>query len=149
MMPSIKRISAVLLAVSFFLPLAQCSQKVGEKSAPVTVTASNTYEGLTLLSILFLVVFFWPLALQLWRTIKRVRVTTRNASWMEFGLSVLSLAGVTWLVVPPLNAGASVRYGAFVAYASLLAYGAVSLVEGMTSRPDGRQMPFGNAQTRD
>jgi hypothetical protein len=48
MMPSIKRISAVLLAVSFFLPLAQCSQKVGEKSAPVTVTASNTYEGLTL-----------------------------------------------------------------------------------------------------
>ncbi|WP_284358211.1 hypothetical protein [Dyella nitratireducens] len=149
MMQLLKRVSALLLAVSFFLPLTQCSQKLGDTSPPVTVSASNAYEWPSLLSAVVLLLFFWPLVLQLWSAIKRIRITSRKASWIEFGLSILSLAGIAGIALPwMLTFGASIRYGAFVASGSVLAYGTASLVEavqtgtrplrrgGQVSRPD-------------
>jgi hypothetical protein len=40
----LKRIFALLLAISFFLPLTQCSQKLAGTSPPVAISASNAYE---------------------------------------------------------------------------------------------------------
>jgi hypothetical protein len=131
----LKRIAALSLAVSFFLPLTQCSQKLGTTSPPVTVSASNAYEWPSILAIALLLLFFWPLVLQLWRIIKKRPAISSKASCVEFGLSVLSLAGTSWLVLSwVLTFGASIRYGAFVAAGSVLVYGVVSLLEAIRMR---------------
>lgn len=126
----LKRFYALLLAVSFFLPLTQCSQKMGGASSPEVITASSAYEWPGLLSTIALLLFFWPLAIQFWMVIKRLRLPSRKVSWMEVGLSTLSLTGISWLVLSwHLSLGASVRYGAYLAWGGALVYGAISFTE--------------------
>ncbi|WP_284321433.1 hypothetical protein [Dyella acidisoli] len=144
-----KRICAFLLAISFFLPLAQCSQKMEDASPPLAVSASNAYEWPSLFSTVLLLLFFWPLALVLWRAVMR-RAPSRRVCWIECGLSGATLVAICWLVLSwRLSFGASIRYGAFVACGSILGYGAMSLMEGIRGEtkhaadtggadPDGR-----------
>ncbi|RUL75933.1 hypothetical protein [Dyella choica] len=139
----IKRISAWVLAASFFLPLTQCSQKQGDSSPPATLSASNAFDWPGLFSTVALLLFFWPLAIELWRMMKGLHPPSRKASWTEVGLSVLSFAGISWLVLTwHLNFGASIRYGAYLAYGSAFAYGVTSLVEAIKSNPR-RECPPG------
>lgn len=126
-----KRICALLLAISFFLPLAQCSQKMGDASPPLAVSASNAYEWPSLFSTVLLLLFFWPLALVLWRAVTG-RMPSRRASWIECSLSGATLVAICWLVLSwRLSFGASIRYGAFIACGSVVGYGVVSLIEGI------------------
>jgi hypothetical protein len=133
----LKRIAALLLAVSFVLPLTQCSQKVGDTGASVTVSASTAYDWPGALSTITLLLFFWPLAVQIWRFVAKVRAPSRRAAWIEFGLSLASLAGISCLVFLSslLWFGATIRYGAFIAYLSALVYGAVSFIEAIRGSP--------------
>jgi hypothetical protein len=141
MLKLVKRISAILLAVSFFLPLTQCSQKVGDTSPPLTMSAKDAFELANPFSIMVFLLFFWPVALQLWRLVTGKRMPDRKASWIELALSVLTVAGISWLVFPWMwKYGASIRYGAFLAYASALAYGAVSLADGIRGSPNSRRL---------
>ena len=136
----LKRISALMLAVSFFLPLTQCSQKMGDTSPPVAMSASNAFEWPGLFATAVLLLFLWPVAVQLWRVMKRLSLPSHKASWIEVELSVLSLMGISCLVMPwHLSFGASIRYGAYLAYGSAFAYGALSLVEAITSSPSHEQ----------
>ena len=138
----LKRISSLVLAMSFFLPLTQCSQKLGDTSPPAAISASNAYEWPSLFSIAALLLFFWPMAIQLWGVMKGRRPWGRKAHWAEVGLSALSLAGISWLVLPwSLGLGASIRYGAYLAYGSVLAYGAISFVEARKSAPARKEDP--------
>src|ERR1700761_7899282 len=130
----LKRFSALLLAVSFFLPLTQCSQKLGETSQSVTMSGSNAYEWPGVFSTIAFLLFFWPLAMQLWRAMKGSRLPSRKVLWIEVGLSAVSIAGISLLVFPwSLNFGASIRYGAYLAYGSVLTYGGTSLAEAIRS----------------
>lgn len=132
----LKRIAALVLAISFFLPLTQCSQKLGDHSPPYVVSASNADNWPGLFSTIYLLLFFWPLAIQVWRWMKRLRLPSRRASWIEAGLSLLSLAGVSWLIFPMVSSfGASIRYGAYLAYGSAFTYGVASLVEAVRRSP--------------
>jgi hypothetical protein len=126
----LKRLSSLVLAISFFLPLTQCSGKLGDTSPPDVMSASNAYAWPGVFSTLALLLFFWPLATQLWRMMKGLRLPSRKASWVEACLSVLSLAGISWLTLPwAIKFGASIRYGAYLAYGSAFVYGAISFFE--------------------
>lgn len=145
----LKRISALVLTASFFLPLTQCSQKMGDTSSPEVMSASNAYEWPSLFSTICLLLFFWPLAFQLWRLMKRLSLPSRKVSWIEVGLSVLSLAGISWLALPwNLYLGASIRYGAYLAWGSAFLYGVMSFVEALRRNPHREQHSAAGSRQR-
>ena len=159
---SIRRVSAVVFALSFFLPLAQCSivkrtemaavrdsetttssaaddidfnapvetssaTAAGEADAPNSdIAAFSAFSVLSLGGITFASLFFWPLAAELGQLFRRTR--HRLVPFRALALCVLSVVGITWLVLW----GQTIRYGAFVAYGSIAAY-AIALVA--TFRP--------------
>lgn len=132
----IKRISALVLAASFFLPLTQCSQKLGSSLPPDTMSAANAYEWPGIFSTFALLAFFWPLVIQFWRMMKGRRLPSRKVAWIEVALSGLSFVGISCLVLPWfLEFGVSISYGAVLAWASTLAYGAISLIDALKGRP--------------
>jgi hypothetical protein len=123
----VKRVAALILISSFFLPLSQCSlsttdTETGTKTLPgmvIDMSAFSAYKWPSVESTLVAVLFGWAALIQL----LSLRRPGLNASrWIfavEVALSLLTVGGVTWLVY---SWGQTVRYGAFVAYAATIAY---------------------------
>ncbi len=93
-----KRIAAVLLAISFFLPLAKCSApvppagEVQEKVVEVTYAYSE-YEWPSIEAFLAVLAFSWPLVFAiLWPGKGRIRIRITEvmlcagSGWLVFGL---------------------------------------------------------------
>jgi len=125
--PAIKRIAALVLAVSFFLPLSQCSDK--REGAPQShvqvyeITAFTAYKWPSFGSTIAVFLFFWPIALCSLESLGLAGFLAQHKLKVELVLTFLTLAGVVWLTLW----GKSIRYGAFVAVGSILAYAAAAV----------------------
>lgn len=116
----IRRLAALALMVSFFLPLAQCTRKDAQGVVATSeLRAVSAYHWPSKEAAATLALFAWPALAQL--AALRRRQVPRHP-WLalagEVLLCALSAAWVGWLALW----GHSLRYGAFVAWAALAAY---------------------------
>lgn len=130
-LPIIKRIAAVVLVVSFFLPLARCSLSTTdartEKLAPdisVDVSAFSAYKWPSVGSSIYTVLFGWAALIQLLALRSPGLEAKRGVLALEITLSVLTVAGISWVIY---TWGQSIRYGALTAYAAVVAYMAAAI----------------------
>ena len=123
----IKRIAAFVLAASFFLPLSQCTlpateTETGTKTFPglvVDISGFSAYEWPSAGSSIAAVLFGWAAIVQLLALRVPGLDATRGFFALEIALSVLTIAGVSWLIYA---GGQTIRYGALISYAAVLAY---------------------------
>ncbi len=118
----VRRAAAAVLAVSYFLPLAQCPSvprtgDINQSPDPFDIFAFSAFTWPSFGSIVALALFFWPVVTELIRTF-RPRKRVRFGLGLLLILCVLSLAAVSWLVVW----GRTIRYGAFAAYGAIVGY---------------------------
>ena len=138
----IKRIAALVLVASFFLPLSQCSlpatdAETGTKTAPgiaVDISGFSAYEWPSVESTIAAVLFGWAALIQLLSLRSPSLEANRVVFALEVALCVLTIAGISWLVY---SWGQTIRYGALLAYAAALAYlGAAVAGRGATGHPN-------------
>lgn len=123
----IKRIAALVLVASFFLPLSQCSlpapdAETGTKTAPgisVDISGFSAYEWPSVGSTIAAVLFGWAALIQLLSLRRPGLKSNRIVFALEVTLCLLTIAGISWVVY---SWGQSIRYGALLAYAAVLAY---------------------------
>jgi hypothetical protein len=123
----VKRIAALLLVGSFFLPLSQCSlpatdAETGTKTAPglvIDISAFSAYKWPSVESTLVALLFGWAALIQLLSPGSPGFDASRGIFAVEVTLSLLTIGGVSWLVY---SWGQTIRYGAVVAYAATIAY---------------------------
>lgn len=122
-----KRIAALVLLASFFLPLSQCSlpatdAETGTKNVPgfvIDMSGFSAYEWPSVGSTIAAALFGWAALIQLLSLRNPGFETSRAMLGLELTLSVLTIAGISWLIY---SWGQTIRYGALVAYAAVLAY---------------------------
>lgn len=122
----VKRIAALALCISFFLPLSQCSRMEGNLSpsaVPIVIAAFSAYDWPSIGSSIAVVCFFWPAFVQLLSLFKEDALGGRWGWTVELVMCVLTAAGITWLILW----GETVRFGALIAYAAVAAYAAALL----------------------
>jgi hypothetical protein len=129
--PTIKRLAAIVLVVSFFLPLARCSLPTTdartEKLAPdiaVDISAYSAYEWPSAGSTIYSVLFGWAALIQILALRNPGLETRREVLALEITLSVLTIAGISWAIY---TWGQSIRYGALMAYAAVIVYAAAAI----------------------
>ena len=105
-----KRIAAITLALSFFLPLSSCTN--------TDMSAYSAYEWPSIGSSIAVMLFFWPLVAVL-VNLRNPQPTNAIRLLVEVNLCIATLSGITWL----LFWGQSIRYGAVIAYLSIIGYG--------------------------
>lgn len=123
----VKRVAALILIGSFFLPLSQCSlpttdAEMGTKTLPglvIDMSAFSAYKWPSVESTLVAVLFGWAALIQLLSLRSPGFDASRGIFAVEVALSLLTLGGVSWLVY---SWGQTIRYGALVAYAATIAY---------------------------
>ena len=149
----IKRIAALVLVASFFLPLSQCSlpatdAETGTKTLPgiaVDVSAFSAYEWPSVGSTVAAVLFGWAALIQLLSLRSPRLEPTRVVFALEVTLCVLTIAGISWLVY---SWGQTIRYGALLAYAAVLAYlGAAFAGRSATGHPNSTPHADARAST--
>ena len=117
----IKSGSSILLLVSFFLPLTQCTQKLSSENTQVSsqsYSASSAYDWPSIGSSVALFLFSWPALGQIIALRRQAYLSLRVVVAIEIALSLLTLCGITWLVLW----GSKIQYGAFIAYGATSAY---------------------------
>ncbi len=119
---AIRRAAATTLVISFFLPLAQCPrvERTGTLTPnhePIDISAFSAYQWPSAGGAVALLLFLWPVMFELGKALQRRHTRLVLASCL--GLCVASVAWVTWIVAW----GRTIRWGAFVAYASIIGYG--------------------------
>jgi len=138
----IRRIAALVLVATFFLPLSQCSlpatdAESGTKTVPgiaVDISGFSAYEWPSVGSTFAAVLFGWAALIQLLSLRSPGLESNRVVFALEVTLCVLTIAGVSWLVY---SWGQTIRYGAVLAYAAVLAYlGATITGRGVTGHPN-------------
>jgi hypothetical protein len=149
----IKRIAAFILAASFFLPLSQCTlpatdAETGTTTFPgvvVDISGFSAYEWPSVGSSIAAVLFGWAALIQLLSLRSSGLYASRSVLALEITLSVLTIAGVSWLIY---SWGQTIRYGALIAYAAVLTYlGAAIAGRGSARHPnstphtDAREAP--------
>lgn len=128
-----RRGSAALVAISLFLPLGQCAV-AHRTGTPVSgpevfdVSAFDLYKWPGLGGALAILLFLWPVIFELARLLDRRKQRLVVAS--AIALCLASLTWVTYLVM----LCRTIRWGAFVAYASLLTYGFASVASSRARR---------------
>ncbi|GGC60254.1 hypothetical protein [Undibacterium terreum] len=146
----IKRVAALILMLSFFLPLSQCSskyaeQRPGTESAAGTsaqtnnvtttdISAYSVYPWPSVASIAVLLLFAWPAVLQLGLWLKP-SAGTRSWMLLELPLIALTLSFIAFLC----GWGQGLRYGAFIASGAAVAYGTATFITltGLMKAPRG------------
>jgi hypothetical protein len=99
----IKRVAALVLVASFFLPLSQCSlpatdAETGTKTFPgmvVDISGFSAYEWPSLGSSIAAVLFGWAALIQLLALQRPGFESHRGVFALEVTLSVLTLAGIS------------------------------------------------------
>ena len=132
---AIKRGSSILLLICFFLPLSQCTQIVSpENPAAVSqiYSASSAYEWPSIGSSVALFLFLWPAIGQVIALRRKAYLSLRVVIVIEIVLSLLTLFGITWLVLW----GSKIQYGAFIAYGATVAYLGATLWAHLSKRPN-------------
>ena len=129
----IKRGSAILLLISFFLPLTQCTQILSSENSHVSsqaYSASSAYDWPSIGSSVALFLFSWPAIGQIIALRRQAYFSLRVVA-IEIVLSLLTLCGITWLVLW----GSKIQYGAFIAYGATSAYLGAILWRLVSKRP--------------
>lgn len=125
---NIKRLSAVVLMLAFFMPLSQCSapQKENSKEPPEIIVkyaySQNTESPLATLA--SVAAFFWPALLAVVFTIKKVL-----SSRILFKLLELIFCLGTGYMLVMLNIFGKPLYGSYVATSAISIYGLLTLYE--------------------
>jgi hypothetical protein len=127
-----KRVAALLLLASFFLPLSQCSlpatdAETGTKAVPgiaADVSGFSAYEWPSIGSTVAAALFGWAALIQLLSLRSPGLESNRAVFALELTLCVLTVAGISWVVY---SWGQNIRYGAVLAYAAVLAYLAATI----------------------
>ncbi|MFZ6645177.1 hypothetical protein ACO0LO_05630 [Undibacterium sp. TJN25] len=143
-----KRIAAMALLFSFFLPLSQCSLKVTDQDPavaaqavadePADIAAYSAYPWPSIASAVVLLLFAWPTAVQCGAWLKP---GTFALHAYKLALFELPLAAVTLCCIVLLaSMGQHVRYGAFAASAAVACYALAVLLPLMRSR-EPRSIP--------
>ncbi|MEH6462034.1 hypothetical protein [Chitinimonas sp. JJ19] len=115
----LKLISAFALMASFFMPLSQCTQQ-DPAAVPQAQSAATSYDRPSAGSLVLLLMFGWPLAVQV------LSVRRRQPPWQglylmviaEVLLSAATLATILFLLLW----GNEVRYGTYITIAAVLSY---------------------------
>lgn len=141
---AIKRIAALCLLISFFLPLSQCTWQGARDEAPqvVVIYAYSAYSWPSLGRASVYAAFFWPAALSIavlvWPALRRRGRTVA-------ALELLFTLGSAWMVfvLAPLG---SLRYGGYLAWGAVAVYFCAALADLLVrflqrrrSPPDPRQ----------
>ena len=117
----IKRIAALVLLVSFFLPLYQCTfqgESAGDPLLSYDISAFSAYSWPSVEITLAAFLFGWAAVLQMISFRRPTFEASRRTFALEVVLSLLAILGISWLI----HWTQTIRYGAFVAYAAILAY---------------------------
>jgi hypothetical protein len=129
-----KRGSAILLLISFFLPLSQCTKFDAHESSTAiyeSYSAYSSYEWPSIGSSIALFLFSWPVIFQIIAFSRHTLVSPRITVILELFFSILTVCGISWLIY----FGSRVQYGAFVAYGATIAYFGTTLWVLLASRP--------------
>ena len=116
----VMRVAAVILALSFFLPLSSCSNS--------DMSAYSAYDWPSIGSTIAAILFFWPLVAMI--VISRNASFSRSKILTELVLCIATLGGITWIVFW----GQSIRYGAVVSYLAIVSYTGALIVRYVHSR---------------
>ena len=134
----LKRGSAILLLICFFMPLSQCTQKVAPEGAPAVtkadtvISAYSAYAWPSIGSSVALLLFSWPAIGQVIALRRQAFSSPRIVAALELVLSILTACGISLLVMW----GDRIQYGAFVAYGATITYCGATLWGLLSTRPN-------------
>jgi hypothetical protein len=120
----VRRLSALLLAVSYVLPIGSCSS--------TSTHAVDAYPWPSVQAVITALLFLWPLAVEL---LVRPRRPLRVRGQVAVVAGCMATIGGIWLLGFVMANGP--RYGAFVALGSVAVYASASLADSVRRRPDG------------
>ncbi|WP_394778489.1 hypothetical protein [Undibacterium sp.] len=142
-----KRVAALVLLLSFFLPLSQCSSRIADQEIaaqpasqavqeaaqtatqaavsapaepPTDIAAYSAYPWPSAASIVVLLLFAWPAALQLYALLKPDAFAANGYKWALLELPLIAVTLCCILLLSSL--GQQLRYGAVVASAAAYCY---------------------------
>ena len=128
---SLRRMAALTLAASLFMPLTRCSSS---DSSGATALVDLPWYG----AVLVLAAFAWPLLFEaLGRLADRLPLE-RPVPLLRLGLCAGSLSALAWLTCLYWLGWATLRYGAFVAMSALAGYVLSMLILLRRRRRSGR-----------
>jgi len=127
---NIKRLSALVLVMAFFMPLSQCTHSSSlNQSQPPTTTVKYAYSHTNKLSFEMaasVASFFWPLMFISLTSIKKTLNTNLYFKSFEF----IACLGSAYMLLL-LNIFGKLLYGSYFAISALTVYGLLTLYEGI------------------